>query len=123
MASKKTVKKAVKPKPSIKSLSVTKMFSKSEIVQSITEMVGIARKQAVETLDALAQIISAHISKKGPGAFMLPGLAKFRVISKPATKSRKGINSFTKEPTTFAAKPARNVIKIRPLKKLKDMLK
>ena len=40
---------------------------------------------------------------------------------KPATKARKGINPFTGQETTFAAKPARTVVKIRPLKKLKDM--
>jgi nucleoid DNA-binding protein len=40
---------------------------------------------------------------------------------KPATKARKGINPFTGEATTFAAKPARTMVKVRPLKKLKDM--
>ena len=44
------------------------------------------------------------------------------VQHKPATKERKGINPFTKEETIFKAKPARNVVKIRPLKKLKDMV-
>jgi nucleoid DNA-binding protein len=52
--------------------------------------------------------------------FNFLGLAKFRVIRKPATKARKGVNPFTGEPTTFAAKPARNVVKVKPLKKLKD---
>jgi nucleoid DNA-binding protein len=44
------------------------------------------------------------------------------VVRKPATKERKGINPFTGQETTFAAKPARNVIKIRALKALKDMV-
>ena len=43
-------------------------------------------------------------------------------VNKPATKARKGINPFTKEETMFKAKPARNVVKIRPLKGLKDMV-
>ena len=46
---------------------------------------------------------------------------KVEVKKKPATKARKGINPFTGEETVFKAKPARRVIKIRPLKKLKDM--
>ena len=50
------------------------------------------------------------------------GLAKIVVQHKPATKERKGINPFTKEETVFKAKPARNVVKVRPLKKLKDMV-
>ena len=41
--------------------------------------------------------------------FLVPGFAKFVVIKKPATKERKGINPFTKEPTVFKAKPARKI--------------
>lgn len=52
----------------------------------------------------------------------IPGLMKVKVIRKPATKARKGINPFTKEETVFQAKPARNVVKILPLKGLKDMV-
>jgi nucleoid DNA-binding protein len=33
---------------------------------------------------------------------------------------RTGINPFTKEPTVFKAKPARKVVKARPVKALKD---
>ncbi len=52
----------------------------------------------------------------------MPGLFKIQTTRKPATKARKGINPFTKEETIFKAKPARTVIKIRPLKKMKDMV-
>jgi nucleoid DNA-binding protein len=48
---------------------------------------------------------------------------KITVINKPATKARKGINPFTKEEQMFKAKPARKVIKVRPLKALKDFAK
>jgi nucleoid DNA-binding protein len=51
---------------------------------------------------------------------MLPGFAKFVVVKKPATKERMGINPFTKEPTVFMAKPARKVLKVRPVKAAKD---
>ena len=57
---------------------------------------------------------------KKTGVFLLPGFAKFVVIKKPATKERKGINPFTKEPTVFKAKPARKVLKARPVKAAKD---
>ena len=46
---------------------------------------------------------------------------KINVIQKPATKARKGINPFTGQEQMFKAKPARRVVKIRPLKSLKDM--
>ena len=57
---------------------------------------------------------------KKTGAFVMPGLAKFIVIKRPATKARKGINPFTKEPTVFKAKPARKIVRARPVKAAKD---
>ena len=73
--------------------------------------------------DALGSEIQKAIGKRGgPGQFSLPGLCKITIVRKPATKARKGINPFTGQETTFKAKPARTVIKIRPLKKMKDMV-
>ena len=54
------------------------------------------------------------------GVFSIPGFAKMVVIKKPATKARKGINPFTKEPMVFKAKPARKIVRARPLKAVKD---
>ena len=65
--------------------------------------------------------MEGHLKKRGAGQFTLPGLLKIVTQKKPATKARKGINPFTGEATTFAAKPARTMVKVRPLKKLKDM--
>jgi nucleoid DNA-binding protein len=57
---------------------------------------------------------------KKNGTFVLPGFAKFIVVKKPATKARKGINLFTGEPTVFKAKPARKIVRARPVKAAKD---
>jgi nucleoid DNA-binding protein len=122
MATKK-VKKAVKAKTSIKPLTIKKPFSKSEIVIAMAEMVELGRKQAMAAMESLTHIIKTHLSKKGPGVFVFPDIAKFHLVHKPATKSRKGTNPFTGEPMTFAAKPARHVVKIRALKKLKEAAK
>ena len=70
--------------------------------------------------DTLGDIVKADLSKRGPGALNVAGLMKVTVQRKPATKARKGINPFTGEETVFKAKPARNVVKVRPLKGLKD---
>jgi len=118
---KKAVVATIAPK-SLKSLAIKKPLNKSEILKNLTAASCITKKQAILVLEGLTDIIEVHIKKKGPGEFVLPGLAKFRVIHKPATKARKGTNPFTGQPTVFAAKPARNIIKIRPLKKLKDMV-
>lgn len=130
MSPKKTVKKGIKKavkKPvkcaAKKPLSVQKPFGKAAIVGAIADMTCVAKKDVGAVVCGLADVIEAHLKKRGPGEFTLPGIAKFRVICKPATKARQGVNPFTGEPMMFAAKPARNIVKIRALKKLKDMAK
>jgi nucleoid DNA-binding protein len=100
-----------------------KHATKSEIYSGIAESTELSRKQVASVFEALADQVSKNVGKKGPGIFVIPGLAKITVITKPATKARKGINPFTKQEQVFKAKPARKVIKIRPLKALKDMAK
>ncbi len=100
-----------------------KPATKSEILSNIAEATKLSRKQVASVLDALSGQVKTAVGKKGPGVFALPGLMKVIVIHKPATPERKGINPFTKQEQVFAAKPARKVIKIRPLKALKDMAK
>ena len=95
--------------------------TKGQIVTTAAEHAGISRKQAAAVFESLAEQIRSAVGKKGPGTFTVPGLMRINVISKPATKARKGINPFTKEEVMFKAKPARKVVKVRPLKALKDM--
>ncbi len=123
-ASKKAVKKTADKKPkAVKSLGlVKKAHSKTEMLNHIADMTSLKRKEVGHVIESLQEIISAHVKKGGAGEFNFPGLLKIRVVRKPATKARKGINPFTGEPTTFKAKPARNVVKIKALKKLKEMV-
>jgi DNA-binding protein HU-beta len=44
------------------------------------------------------------------------------IVDKPATREHEGLNPFTKEPMTYKAKAARKMIKVRPLKALKDAI-
>jgi nucleoid DNA-binding protein len=105
-----------------KSSSIASPLNKSQILADIATTTGLAKRDVGKVVDELASVIERHIGKKGPGSFTMPGLFKIKTLRKPATKARKGINPFTKEEVTFKAKPARTVIKIRPLKKLKDMV-
>lgn len=105
-----------------KAAAAGKPPSKTEVLNSLAEKSGLSKKEVTSVLDALAEVIGDNIGKKGPGVFNVPGLMKIKVQRKPATKARKGINPFTKEETIFKAKPARNVVKILPLKNLKDMV-
>ena len=97
-------------------------MTKSAIISEIADKSELSKKQVSSVFDELAILIERHIKKRAPGKFILPGLMKIEVKRKPATKARKGINPFTREETVFKAKPARNVVKIRPLKKVKDMV-
>jgi nucleoid DNA-binding protein len=105
-----------------KTASIASPLNKSQILADIATTTGLAKRDVGKVVEELAGVIERHIGKKGPGSFTLPGLFKIKTLRKPATKARKGINPFTKEEVTFKAKPARTVIKIRPLKKLKDMV-
>jgi nucleoid DNA-binding protein len=100
-----------------------KLPTKSEILASIAETTELSRKQVASVFEALSDLIAKNVGKKGPGMFVVPGLMKIVVIQKPAVKAHQGINPFTKQEQMFKAKPARKVIKVRPLKALKEMVK
>ncbi|MEO7330003.1 MAG: HU family DNA-binding protein [Minicystis sp.] len=94
-------------------------ISKSALVNAVVEAAGdVTRKQVKAVLDAISDIAYKELRKAG--IFTMPGFAKFRVVKKPATKARQGTNPFTKQPTTFAAKPASKSVRARPIKAIKD---
>ena len=99
-----------------------KPMTKSEIVSGIADKTGLTKKDINSVFEAMAAQIKKSLGRSGAGAYTVPGLMKLVVQRKPATKARKGINPFTGEEAMFKAKPARNVVKIRPLKNLKDMV-
>ena len=97
-------------------------YTKSQLFAAISEDTGLARKEVAAVFESLGDHMLRHLKKRGAGTFTLPGVCKFVVQAKKATKARKGINPFTGEEAVFKAKPARNVVKIRPLKGLKEMV-
>jgi nucleoid DNA-binding protein len=100
-----------------------KAAAKSAVYQDLANSTGLNRKQIAAVFDGLTDIIKRELGKKGPGVFTVPGLLKLKIVRKPATKARPGINPFTKEQIMIKAKPARNVVKALPLKSLKEMVK
>jgi len=120
-AKKKVAKKkaAVKKAPTVK--AIKEPYTKTMLFNEIAERTELKKKDVVMVFDELSNIINGHIRRNAASVFTVPGLMKVKVVRKPATRARKGINPFTGEPTIFKAKPARNVVKIQPLKALKDM--
>ena len=100
-----------------------KPMSKTELLTSLSESTGLSKKDVSAVLDGLGEVIQKNLGKRGPGVFNLPGLLKIQVQRKPATKATTRENPFKPgEMMTVKAKPARNVVKVRPLKGLKDMV-
>jgi len=97
-----------------------KTLSKSEILNAIADAVGeeVSRKNVKAVVETLVAV--GHKELKKNGLFVLHGFAKFVVVKKPARPARKGINPFTKQPQTFAAKPASKAVRARPVKAIKD---
>jgi nucleoid DNA-binding protein len=110
----KKAEKAAAPKP--------KQATKSEIYASLAEKTGLSKKQISSVFESMSEMIAADLGKKGPGIFVVPGLLKLKVVIKPATKERKGINPFTKEPTIIKAKKERKAVKAVLLKSLKELV-
>ena len=97
-----------------------KRLSKSQFVTTLVEKSGLNKKQVESTLDTMNALVAQQLGKHGPGEIVIPGLLRMSVVEKPATPQHQGINPFTKEPMLYMAKPARKVIRVRPLKALKD---
>ena len=91
---------------------MAKAISKSEIVASLAETVGLTKKQAVQTLEALV----ALAYKNAKNSFTIPGLGKIVLVNR---KARMGRNPATGETIKIAAK---RVVKFRVAKAAKDAI-
>jgi nucleoid DNA-binding protein len=133
MAAKKSVTKmkkksgngktAAAPKTAAKKLPTIKdPLSKSDMIRTMIDVTTLSKKEVVSVLDCLALLIEKHVKSGGPGIFVLPVLMKVTVVKKPARPARKGLNPFTGEEIMIKAKPAYKAVKIKALKKLKEMV-
>lgn len=99
-----------------------KKLTKSQFVAEVAEKSGLSKKDAGAALEAMNLVIIEQLGKQGPGEVIIPGLLKLNKVEKPAVPARQGINPFTREPTTFKARPASRSVRARPVKALKDAI-
>ena len=118
----KSVKPATKKMAATKMPSIKDPLSKSGMIKTITDVTCLGKKDVVAVLDCLTQVIEKHVKSGGPGIFVMPGLMKISVVKKPARPARKGVNPFTGEEIMIKARPAYKAVKIKALKKLKEMV-
>ena len=107
-------------KPSAALKPIKESFSKTSLINHLATVAGQEPKAVKAVMGALEATMLASVNKKGAGSFTLPGLLKVTALQVPAKKKRVGIDPFTKQERTFAAKPATVKLKVRSLKKLKD---
>ena len=110
--------KTVSAKDLLKALD--KPMTQTQQLAYLSEAYNLTKKEVGLVIDGLFTIIGAHLKKTG--LINLAGLMKIYLVKKAATKAREGINPLTGKPTIFKAKPARKVVRIRPLKKLKEII-
>lgn len=91
---------------------MSKSLTKSQIIGAVAETVGITKRQAAETLEAIVNL--AYKSAKNN--FTLPGLGKLVLVNR---KARMGRNPATGETIKIAAK---RVVKFRIAKAAKDAI-
>ena len=120
---KTATRSAAAPKPSYRITGAERARSKSEVYGLISEQIGITRKQVGEVFDVMRAIIEKDLGKRGPGVFSVPGMMKLRAVRKPAERATTRANPFKPgEMMKVKAKPPRTLVKIRPLKALKDSI-
>lgn len=98
-------------------------MNKTEMLEALSTGSDLTKKQVGQVLDVLAEVIGTQLGKKGPGTFVLPGLLKITRVTRPARKAGRKPNPFKPgEMMDVKARAAHNVVKVRPLKKLKEMV-
>lgn len=103
--------------------AISEKQTKAQILRAISEETGLTLNQVKTVFTTAGHLAKCHLIKRGSGEFAIPEMA-IKVVrkTKPATKARQGRNPITGEAITIAAKPKREVIKVRPLKSLKEVL-
>src|ERR1041385_2175743 len=108
----------VRPFESPAGVQMQSQMTKSQLIEQIAQLRELAKKDVKGMMEALAEVGYKELKKNG--VFVVPGFAKFIVVKKPATKAREGTNPFTGEKMMFKAKPARKIVRARPVKAIKD---
>merc|ERR1711904_749151 len=92
-------------------------MTQTGVFQSVAETTGMKTKDVKGVVDAFMGVAVEQVKKSG--SFKFAGMLNMKLKNKPATKAKKGINPFTKEPCVFKAKPASKTVKGFAMKKLK----
>ena len=90
-------------------------MSKGGIAEALASGCELKKSVASKALDTLASIATAEVKKTG--VFTIPGLARLKIRTKPATKA--GKREVFGKVVMVKAKPARKIVKAFPVAALK----
>lgn len=97
-----------------------KALTKAQLISDIATKTDLSKTQVTAVFDAISVIVKHELKAGNPIAIL--GLVKITLNKKSASPARPGRNPFTGADIIIKAKPARNVVKVRALKALKDMV-
>jgi len=97
-----------------------KAMTKTQVLSSLAESTGLSKGQIDDVIDAIGSLIGSELNAGNP--FNVPGLMKVTTRVKPAVPAGPRTNPFTGETKMGEAKPAQTIVKVRPLKGLKDLV-
>jgi nucleoid DNA-binding protein len=106
-----------------KARSIADKQTRAEILRLIAGETGLSAKEVRSVFLCAADLAKRHIMKRGSGEFSIPEMA-LKIIRKtrPATKKRMGRNPKTGEAVMIPARSARQIVRVRVLKGLKEVL-
>lgn len=99
-----------------------KRLTKAQLFSELAGATELPKKKVSEVFEALTDLLKKQLTGRGPGEFVFPGLLKIRVVKRPATKEREGINPQTREKIMIPAKAASRRVRATPLKGLKELV-
>merc|ERR1711953_805577 len=95
-----------------------KAMSKGAIAEALAAGAELKKSQCASLLDKLAEVATANVKKAG--VFTIPGLARLKSRTKPATKA--GKREIFGKIVKVKAKPARKIVKAFPVAALKQSI-
>merc|ERR1712137_597650 len=95
-----------------------KAMSKGGIADALATACELKRAQVTKVLDTLAEVATTNVKKAG--VFTIPGLARLKIRTKPATKA--GKREIFGKIVKVKAKPARKIVKAFPVAALKQSI-
>ena len=92
-----------------------KMMDVSDAYSVVADQLGLKPKDVKAAVEGIMTLATEQMKKSGK--FNLAAFLMLKLKVRPATKARKGVNLFTKEPCVFKAKPSSKTAGAIPMKK------